>query len=57
MYCARDGCKGNSAAPGMAAEPVPDSSIRDTACGMQPSLSENSTVNTNVFKMAGSVQK
>lgn len=29
----------------------------DAACGMQPHLTENSAVNTNVFKMAGSVQE
>lgn len=39
------------------AGPAPHSSISDTACGSQPSLTENGTVNTNVFKMADSVQK
>lgn len=56
-YRARDGCEGNSAAPGPAAGAVAHWSIRDTACGMQPGLTENSPVNTNVFKMADSVQE
>lgn len=34
-----------------------DSSIRDSACGMQSGLTEDSTVNTNVFKMADSVRE
>ena len=39
------------------AGPVPDSRIRDAARGMQPGLTENSTVNADVCKMADSVQE
>lgn len=55
---ARAGCEGNCPAGGdLPARPVPDSGTRDAASGMQPSLTENGSVNTNVCKMADSVQE